>query len=68
MPKHENRCMGCGHRKAVNNVPPKQTREIAMRHPTFVVKELIERRKAKAAGRALNRNLSPVQFSGTKAG
>jgi len=45
------RCTGCGHRQDINGVPPKQTRELALRRPWVVVTELAGRARARRAGR-----------------
>jgi hypothetical protein len=65
MPRLGERCSGCGHRKAVNGVPPKQTRELAMKNPSVIVTEMVGRARAKRYGRHLvrNGNLNPAQFS-----
>jgi hypothetical protein len=48
-PLWRNRCTNCGHRKAVNGVPPIQTRDIAKRRPWFVFVEIAGRMRARQA-------------------
>jgi hypothetical protein len=47
-PLHGIRCTGCGHRKAVDGVPPRATRT---QPPWTWPGELIGRRRARRAGR-----------------
>lgn len=50
-PTYKNRCTTCGHRQAINGVPPIQSRELAMKNPTYVFTELNGRYQAKKQGK-----------------